>query len=78
MFLSGVFRDAAKHGERQGALDVLVAVDGGRDAGHDPLGDARVLGQGGDGAHVLVRQGARQGSVVLLQLLDGAGGGGGD
>ena len=68
MFLSRVLGDAAKHGQSQGPLDVLMPIDGGRDTGHDPLGDARVLGERGDGAHVLVGKGARQGGIVLLQL----------
>ena len=38
-----VFGLASEEGEREGALDVLVAVDGRADGGDDPLTDALVL-----------------------------------
>ena len=44
VLVAGVLRDAAEEGEGERPLDVVVAVDRGRDAGDDPLTDTLVLG----------------------------------
>ena len=46
MLLIGILGDAAKEGEGQGPLDIVMAVDRGRDAGHDALPNALVLAEG--------------------------------
>ena len=45
VLVAGVLGDAAEEGEGERPLDVVVAVDRGRDAGDDPLTDTLVLGR---------------------------------
>ena len=65
VLLIGILGDAAKEGEGQGPLDIVMAVDRGRDAGHDALPNALVLAEGRDGADVLVRHTGRLAALVL-------------
>ncbi len=65
MLLIGILRNAAKEGECERALNIIMAVDRGRDARHDALPDALVLAQGGDGANVLVRHARSLAALVL-------------
>ena len=43
MLVAGVLGHAPEEGEGERPLDVVVAVDGGRDAGDNPLADTLVL-----------------------------------
>jgi hypothetical protein len=65
VLLIGVLGDAAKEGEGERALNIIMAVDRGRDARHDALPDALILAQGGDGANVLVRHARSLAALVL-------------
>merc|ERR1711884_360096 len=53
-------------GVGEGALDVVVAVHGGRDGGDDSLPDTLVLGQLGDGLDIVIRHHVRGALLVHL------------
>ena len=73
MFFVGILGDAAEERERQGALDIVMAVDGGRNARHDALPDALVLAEGRDGAYVLVCHAGCLAALVLPETIEGVG-----
>ena len=78
MLVPGVLGDAAEEGERQGPLDVVVPVDGGRDAGDQTLPDPLVLGQRVDRLQVVLRHRLRGGLLVVLDHVVGDDDGGED
>ena len=65
VLVSWVLGDATEQGKGKGALDIVVAVDGGGDAGDDSLSDALVLRQSVDGLDVLLSHGVRGRLLVV-------------
>ena len=71
MLVARVLGDSTEQGEGKGALDIVVAVDGGGDAGDNSLSDALVLGQSVDGLDVFLGHGVRGRLLVVPHYVVG-------